>query len=119
MKKFNVTLSGREVPVYVSDELTNLMQMRIGHNDGSRFSVFECGVDFHHGLWISTCGVWGDNLQTFIVNYFELVHSRRTSNIDYIHICDDPIYEGKVNDIVDGSIAYVYTKIDDVNSIYD
>ena len=116
MKKFNVAVYGasNEIPVYV-DELTDIMQMRICQNQ-SDFALFECGVDFRNGLWISTVGVYGYHLQEFIENYFKLVYSKRP-NIKYILICDDPIFEDRDNKPVNGNIAYKSTMITEVDAI--
>jgi hypothetical protein len=116
MKKFNVKVDGalNEIPVYV-DELTDIMQMKIRENE-SDFTLFECGVDFRNGLWISTIGVYGYSLQQFIINYFRLVYSKYP-DIKYILICDDPIYEDQDNKPVNGDIAYENTMVTEVDTI--
>lgn len=119
MKKFDVKVSlGKcnmaiNFPVYVR-ELTDIMQMRIHRKNGEPFTLFECGIDFYSGLWWSTCGVAGRNIQEFVENYFRLVYSGKP-DIKYILICDDPIHEDRENESVNGEIAWKATDVFEVD----
>ena len=130
MKKFNVevrqirgyrTSETFEIPVYV-EELTELMQMRLVQKDdsGRNVGIFECGVDFHEGLWITTSGIYGFSLHEFIKHYFARVYDGNISNIKCIRICDDHIYEDRDNArVYNGEIAPKYIEVVDVECVGD
>lgn len=130
MKKFNVTVrrivgyhasDSFEIPVYV-EELTDLMQMRlVTKNINMRnVGIFECGVDFHEGLWITTSGIYGFSIYEFIKHYFERVYDGNFRDIECIRICDDHIYEDRDNErVYDGEIAPKHVDVVDVENIGD
>lgn len=117
MKKFIVRSSRADIgtPVYV-DELTNLMQMRILKKD-RKWDYFECGVDYHHGLWLTNVGTWGTNLQELVENYLCYVYKGHMTGIEYIRICDD----GEVlkTERVESPIAFACTEVVDVENLGD
>lgn len=114
MKKFMVKSRGGniDIPVYVS-ELTNLMQMRVQTKE-REYTLFECGVDYHHGVWLSNVGVWGTTLKGLVENYLQYAYTGYMTQIKFIWICDD----GEMNETqkVDGKIAYCDTDIFEVES---
>lgn len=117
MKKFMVKSRGGniDIPVYVS-ELTNLMQMRILKKD-REWDCFECGVDYHHGLWLTNVGTWGANLQELVENYFRYVYKGYMTQIEYVRICDD----GEVlkTERVESPVAFACTEVIDVENLGD
>lgn len=88
--------------------VTNCMQMRIKMvND---IELFECGFDIIKGTECcvvhSTVGICGRNLLDFVRNYLRY-RNVNISQIEYIRLTDDKIYEDRENkEITDSELEW-------------
>ena len=110
MKTFTIEVIGKEIPVYV-DTLTKQMAIRFGI-DGC--NMFEICCDFHHGLWLTNIGIYGDTIEELVTNYI-YYKNPRLSHVKHIYVCDDMQVFDVPSEPVNGRISY--NEVKEVDSI--
>ena len=111
MKTFNLSIKGREIPVYV-DNLTKNMAVRFGNKD-IRGNMFEICCDKYHNIWCTNIGIYGRTIEE-LLQYYIRYTSPRLQHVSYIYVCDDMQVFDKPNEPVTGMISY--NEVKDIDS---
>ena len=111
MKTFNLTIKGREIPVYVG-KLTKQMAVRFGNKD-LRGNMFEICCDKYHNIWCTNIGIYGNTIEELIMYYIKYT-SPNMSHVNYIYVCDDMDVFDMPSEPVTGMISY--NEVKDIDS---
>lgn len=111
MKTFNLTIKGREIPVYV-DKLTKQMGVRFG-SELLRGNMFEICCDKYHDIWCTNIGIYGKTIEELIMYYIKYT-SPNMSCVNYIYVCDDMQVFDMPSEPVTGMISY--NEVKDIDS---
>lgn len=82
----------KTIKLFVDKDMTSCACLRV-KNEGSDYSVFECGIDLVGHLWVANYPhIYGYNLKDLVENiceWYQMASSRKFGKVESFIICDD------------------------------